>query len=73
MKSFLAIVCLILVCLYFSISNKAVAAPGDRVSAVQASYSSASMNNCVRGSIAHSKARFFVCYTTNKWKKVTIQ
>jgi nicotinate-nucleotide pyrophosphorylase len=72
MKRFILVVLIFCVALYIAAckDNYAVAASGDVTPAVLARYSSAKVNACYKGSIAHSKTVFFVCYSTGKWGKV---
>jgi hypothetical protein len=37
-----------------------------------ASYSTAKGATCTRGSLGHSKVNIYVCWSTNSWKKATI-
>lgn len=73
MKYIVAIILIALAMICFEMKNDAKASAGDRTPAVLATYSSAKTSVCVRGSIAHSKTRMFVCYSTGLWKKATIQ
>jgi hypothetical protein len=52
--------------------EKGIAASGDASPGFLATYSTAKTSACVKGSIAYSRTRVFLCTSTSTWKKATV-